>query len=102
MGFWQNVDEELKFSGMTRKELAAKANFPDSYIPKGIKRNSIPSADLAVRIAHVLKTSLESLLDMSEPTEKDSNKNKDFLIQWKKLSQTQQSKLIEFLETMNR
>ena len=101
MGFWQNVDEELKFSGMSRKELAAKANFPDSYIPKGIKRNSIPSADLAVRIAHVLKTSLESLLDMTDATETDTNKNKDFLIQWKKLSQVQQSKLIEFLETMN-
>lgn len=62
--FWEKVDAELNYRGMPRKELAKKANFPDSYISKGIARKSIPSADLALRIAHALNVSLEYLLEM--------------------------------------
>lgn len=62
MNFWQAVDDELKYSGMTRKELSQKVGFPDSYIPKGIARNSVPAADLALRIAHALNVPLEELL----------------------------------------
>ena len=102
MGFWQNVDDELKYLGMSRKELAQKADFPDSYIPKGIKRNSVPAADLAVKIAHALNTSLESLLDMSESNEIRKPKNSNFIVQWERLSQAQQEKLVEFLEIMNK
>lgn len=102
MGFWKNVDDELKYSGMTRKELATKANFPDSYISKGIKRNSIPAADLALRISHALHTSLETLLELPQnENEKSSEQNRNFLRQWGKLSKAQQQKLIEFLETVN-
>ena len=66
MGFWKNVDDELKFQGMERKVLASLANFDVSYIGKGIRRNSIPAADLAVRIAKVLNVSLEYLLEIPE------------------------------------
>lgn len=78
MGFWKNVDKELEFSGKTRKELAAEVNFPDSYISKGISRNSIPSADLALKIAHALNVPLESLLELqndSSPTQEASQQN---------------------------
>ena len=102
MGFWKNVDEELKYSGMTRKELAAKAEFPDSYISKGMKRESIPAADLALRISHALNVPLETLLDMPKNSQEDSRceEKLDFLNQWSKLSKQQKQKLIEFLETM--
>ncbi len=102
MGFWEHVDEELKFLGMSRKELALQADFPDSYISKGIKRNSIPAADLALRIAHALNIPLETLLEMprpkkSQPTESD----RIFLRQWSKLSKNQQEKMLAFLEAMS-
>ena len=48
MTFWENVDSELKFRGMERKELGQKAGFPESYISKGIARKSCPSADLVI------------------------------------------------------
>ncbi len=67
MGFWKNVVKEIEFSGKTRKELATEVNFPDSYISKGISRNSIPSADLALKIAHALNVSLEYLLEIENP-----------------------------------
>ena len=74
MGFWKNVDKELEYTGKTRKELASEVNFPDSYISKGIARNSIPSADLALKIAHALKVPLENLLDIQieNPTAKQT------------------------------
>lgn len=65
MNFWKNVDEELTYLGKTRKELSIQANFDPSYIPKGILRGSVPSADLAVRISHALNVPLEQLLEMN-------------------------------------
>ena len=75
MSFWKNVDKELEYTGKTRKELAAEVNFPDSYISKGISRNSIPSADLALKIAHALNVSLEILLEIKStksPSQKET------------------------------
>ena len=74
MTFWENVDSELKFRGMERKELGQKAGFPESYISKGIARKSCPSADLALKIADALNVSIEKLVIGKErkPTTKDN------------------------------
>ena len=66
MNFWQNVDSELKYLGKTRKELAAAVGFDVANISFGIKRNSIPYADTALKVAHFLGVSLDYLLEMSE------------------------------------
>ena len=62
MTFWENVDSELNFIGMERKELGQKAGFPESYISKGIARKSCPSADLALKIADALNVPVEKLI----------------------------------------
>ena len=62
MGFWQNVDSECEYRGISRKELAKAARFSVNTISSGIKRNGMPEADLAVRIAKVLDVPLEKLL----------------------------------------
>lgn len=62
MTFWENVDSELNFIGMERKELGQKAGFPESYISKGIARKSCPSADLALKIADALNVPIEKLV----------------------------------------
>lgn len=62
MGFWQNVDLEREFKNLTRKELAHLAGFSLTSLSTGIARNSIPSADVAYRIAKVLDVSIEYLL----------------------------------------
>ena len=62
MTFWENVDSELIFIGMERKELGQKAGFPESYISKGIARKSCPSAELALKIADALNVSIEKLV----------------------------------------
>ena len=64
MGFWQNVDNECEYLGISRKELANAAHFSVNTISSGIKRNGMPEADLAVRISKVLDIPLEKLLGM--------------------------------------
>lgn len=62
MNFWERVDILLEQKGLTRKELAVEADFDVSNIGKGISNNNSPSADMAVRIARVLDTSVEFLV----------------------------------------
>lgn len=62
MGFWQNVVDECEYKGISRKELAYAVHFSVNTISSGIKRNGIPDADLALRIAKALNVPLEKLL----------------------------------------
>ena len=66
MSFWANVDIELKFQSISRKELSHMVGVKEITIHKAIERDSVPSADTAVRIAKALNVSLEYLLDMEE------------------------------------
>ena len=69
MNFWEKVDAELKYLGKTRKELAAYVEIDVANISFGIKRNSIPYADTALKVAKFLGVSLEYLLEMDEVSE---------------------------------
>jgi transcriptional regulator with XRE-family HTH domain len=63
MGFRENLKEELAFSGMLVKELAAKTGLNKRTLDKYLRSNgSIPSAEAAVRIAKVLDVSVEYLV----------------------------------------
>ena len=65
MTFWENVETELKYQNKTRKQLASKVGIDTTTISKGLSNNSIPSADIALKIANFLNISLESLLEIS-------------------------------------
>lgn len=72
MNFWKKVDEELCFLGKTRKELALAVGFDAANVSFGIKRNSIPAADTALKTARFLGVSLDYLLDMTEEKEQNA------------------------------
>jgi transcriptional regulator with XRE-family HTH domain len=63
MSFRTNLKEELSFSGMLVKELAATSGVPkralDTYLRE---KASMPSADAAVQIARVLGVTVEYLV----------------------------------------
>lgn len=73
MNFWENVVAELEFQGKTRKELAAEIGFDASNIGKGERNGNIPAADTALKIAHSLGVSLNSLLNMEENPNSEPN-----------------------------
>lgn len=62
MGFWDRVEIELDYLGMTNKALAEKVGIAASNIGKGIKMGSSPSAETAVKIANILNVNVEYLV----------------------------------------
>lgn len=77
MSFWSNVDVELKFQGISRKELAYKINAKEITIHKAIERDSVPNAESALKIAKVLNVPLDRLLDMEDFEGSDKSKDSD-------------------------
>ena len=63
MSFWQNVEREIKYKGISRKELAFRANIAYQGIGLGIERESMPRVDTALKIAKVLEVPLEYLIN---------------------------------------
>lgn len=67
MGFKENLKDEISYQGMTLKEVAAKAGVNPASISNYLRENSsIPAADIAVRIADALNTSVEFLVTGTE------------------------------------
>lgn len=66
MGFWAKVEQEREYQGLSRKELAFRANIAYQGIGLGLERNSMPGADTALKIAKVLDVPIEYLLDSEQ------------------------------------
>ena len=73
MGFGENLKQELIYSGMVKKELAALSGVHKRAIDTYVRSNSsMPPADTAVKIAKVLGVTVEYLVtgeDSSVPSE---------------------------------
>lgn len=64
--FWKNVNDELQYQGMNVKTLAHLTGIPYTTITNGRNRpDSIPAADIALKISKVLNRPLEWLLGES-------------------------------------
>lgn len=64
--FWNRVLDLLDRQGISRKEFALRVGISYSSIHNGATLNSVPRADIALRIAYELHTSLEYLVYGSE------------------------------------
>ena len=77
MDFRSRLREEIENSGLLDKEVAARANITkcaiDSYVGG---RGCIPSADVAVRLAQVLNTTVEYLVTGTSSLQSSTNDNK--------------------------
>lgn len=63
MSFKDNLREELNFQGLMIKDLAEKTGLNQASLSNYLRENSsIPSADIAVKIAKALNVSVEYLI----------------------------------------
>lgn len=63
MGFKENLKDEITYQGLLMKEVALGAGLNQKSLNNYLRENaSIPSADIAVRIAKVLGVSVEYLV----------------------------------------
>ena len=79
MDFRTRLREEIDFSGLLDKEVAARANISkrtiDSYVGS---QNCMPSADIAVKLAKVLNTTVEYLMESEESQAEKNNNEQNF------------------------
>lgn len=62
LGFKEQLSEEISYHGLSNKEFAAKLNISINTLNMYLYRDSIPSADIAVKMADTLNTSVEYLI----------------------------------------
>jgi len=72
MGFGENLKQELTYTGMLKKELAAASGVHKRAIDTYVRTNSsMPPADTAVKIAKALGVTVEYLVTGEEPSIND-------------------------------
>ena len=105
MGFWAKVSQELAYRSISRKELAYRANIKEITIHKAIERDSVPSADTALRISKILNVSLEYLLDMediNENMQENYGKYKYFIYNLEKLPLKDREAIIHLVDILSK
>ena len=103
MDFRSRLREEIEYSGMLYKEVAAKAGITkrtmDSYVGS---QGSIPSADIAVRLAKVLGVSVEYLVT-GERTESSVSKREQHILSCiREIPEYERNALVLYIETLSK
>lgn len=75
--FKDRLIQEISFNGYTNKEFAAQLEISINTLNMYLYRNSIPSADLAVKMARVLGTTTEYLFSETTAENKKLSSNKN-------------------------
>lgn len=102
MGFKENLRAELQFNGMMVKELAVKTGIKkrtlDNYLSS---HDTIPSADIAIKIAQALNTTVEKLFSDYNMEESQKNCEIDELISgYKKLNMDKRKAVLNLVKVM--
>ena len=98
MGFKENLKSELEYKGLLVKELAHKSGIKkqtlDNYLST---HNSIPNAEMAVKIAKALDTSVEFLItgEKNEIIKQEDSDINELISKYKKLSEEKKSALLQ-------
>lgn len=102
MGFKENLRDEISYQGLMIKEVAQKAGIKAGSLSNYLKENSsIPSADVAVKIANALNVSVEYLVTGKENSQKNKINEKIFPL-IKRLNHLSDDDLVFFEEVLNR
>ncbi len=100
--FKDRLTDELNYQGISNKEFANKVGIGIGTLGMYLYRGSIPSADIAVKMAQVLNTTTEYLIlgtDDNNPVQKQNTK-----VDWQKkeiniiMDRLPQEQLENFLE----
>ncbi|MBR4322694.1 helix-turn-helix domain-containing protein [Treponema sp.] len=99
MGFKENLKEELKFQDIKQKELSEKTGISVNTLRNYINdHNALPNIYSAVKIAKALNTTVEKLVDGTNPNCSDSEKN--CIALFKKLSEHDRKSVIALMTEM--
>lgn len=101
MGFKENLKNEMKFQDIRQKELADKTGISVNTIRNYINgHNALPNIYSAVKIAKALKTTVEQLVEGTNPSYSDSEQSCISL--FKKLSENDRKSVIVLMTEMSK
>ncbi len=109
MNFSTRLKEEIEYTGIQYKELAAKADVKLRALFTYVAANpSMPPADVAVRIARALNVSVEYLVEGKEvdlpvhrnPNEYLPQKQANLINSFNSLSSIEQKAVIKLIDTL--
>lgn len=99
ISFWQNVKNELDYLGISQKDLAEAISESYNTLRTWIKNDRYPDANQAVKIAAVLKTSVEYLVTGKAGKSKTENtRSAEMLEQLLTMLKEENTKNIEIVE----
>lgn len=101
-GFLQRVLEEMDFLQVSKAELSRAIEVPDPTVRSWFKKNTIPAADTALKIADFLNVSLEYLVTGEKEESKKSkielsDFEKNLLCEAKDLTQEDKVELMAYI-----
>jgi transcriptional regulator with XRE-family HTH domain len=106
MDFRERLRDEIAFSGLSNKEVAAKAGITIRSLVSYVSSQAcIPSAEVAVRLAKVLNTSVEYLVtgENSKTSWENSNEeSRKLLYVYKNLPEAQRKLLLAVAEDISK
>lgn len=106
MDFRERLREEISFSGLSNKEIAAQAGISFRSLVSYISGQScMPSADVAVKLAKALNTNVEYLItgDKTKSTnEKTNEESRKLLHVYNSLPAEQQKLLLAVAEDISK
>lgn len=99
--FSKRILEELEYLNTTRAELARYLGTRQSTVESWLKRDSVPAADTALKIARFLNVPLEYLIDGTRPEERKSVQLSDYekrlLEESRELTQEDKTELLAYI-----
>ena len=100
--FWNNVKEELDYQGLLVKELSQKSELNFNYLCNAMSKKSMPSVEVAFKIAKALDVSIEYLYSGIRQKNELSQDDKLLLNEYHQLSDHDKKVLRTILATMNK
>ncbi len=105
MGFKENLRDEMEFQDIKPKELSERTGISVNTLRNYINNHdALPNIDSAVKIAKVLNTTVEELVEGRKNKEelRQSDKSGKFLSIFTQLSENDQKSVIALIEEMRR
>ena len=106
MDFRERLRDEIAFSGLSNKEVAARAGITIRSLVSYVSSQAcIPSAEVAVRLARVLNTSVEYLVSGEKSRGSQDSTNEDerkLLYVYKNLPESQRKLLLAVADDISK
>lgn len=87
----KRIDDELRYRGETRVELAKFLGIKPQNISAWYTRGTVPAGDICLKIAEYLHVSIEYLINGKEPG--SSQEERWLLSEWNKLTDEQKDNI---------